>query len=246
MSDDQKMLERIQLLLNKAESTTPEEAQALREHAERLAVRHGIDQARIEAERTGQSIRRENIVWSKHVFSKAYFNRVESNFWSRIANGIGEVRCYRTVLSQTSRRFSMVGYESDVARVEMLAASLWLQAQTALDAWWKSPETRFDRRYQWTPNERLTVRGAFLDNFAYAAAERLRAQRKEALDEVKGTGTDLVLASRLAQVDEECGWGSARKARRTSFHANQAGYRAGQKASLGGNEVSGGRVSIEK
>lgn len=49
-------------LLAKAEQTTPREAEALTEHAERLMVKHGIDQALIDEKRARRGQATEPIV----------------------------------------------------------------------------------------------------------------------------------------------------------------------------------------
>lgn len=51
MADQDKVSERIALLLNKAERTTPEEAEALTAAAEKLMLKYGIEQAHIDAKR---------------------------------------------------------------------------------------------------------------------------------------------------------------------------------------------------
>lgn len=91
MSD--KKIELIQQLLAKAESTTPEEAEALTEHAERLMVKYGIEQAMLnskKSEKDGDKIVQETID-----FTGAY--RLE---WvalgHQVCHGLGSLRTLKS------------------------------------------------------------------------------------------------------------------------------------------------------
>ena len=65
-------LDLIAKLLAKAEQTTPEEAEALTEHAERLMVKYGIEQARIDERRARLGQTQEEIVKERMLFTGAY------------------------------------------------------------------------------------------------------------------------------------------------------------------------------
>src|SRR5690606_33971635 len=65
-------LDLITKLLAKAESTTPEEAEALTEHAERLMLKYGIEQARIDEQRARRGEAQEEIVKERMLFTGAY------------------------------------------------------------------------------------------------------------------------------------------------------------------------------
>jgi len=130
--------ERVALLLAKAESTTPEEAEALTEHAERLMLRHGIEQATVAAARRGQQVRPEEIVEQRIPFTGVY-GRALVTLGSAVAGEYGTVRTYYLqVRGATSTTLVLVGHESDVRAVETLVTSLVLQGRVALDRWWRT------------------------------------------------------------------------------------------------------------
>jgi hypothetical protein len=240
--NDERAIEKIQLLLRKAESTTPEEAQALTEHAERLMVRYGIEQARIAAE-SGKPMSSEPIVERKVWFGGTYSN-LEVDFRSWIVVAFGDIQTYRIMRRHTNQRaLVVVGHESDVGRAMVIADSLRLQAATALEKWW-SRIPGYERRSLST-GERTRLRRDFLASFASAASKRIKETRRQAVEEVKGTGTDLVLASRMTAVQQHMdGVGDLARARRRSYEGVGAGLEAGRKANIGGSEIEGGRRAI--
>jgi len=65
-------VELIAKLLAKAERTTPEEAEALTEHAERLMVKYGVEQALLDERRARLGQTREEIVQERMLFTGTY------------------------------------------------------------------------------------------------------------------------------------------------------------------------------
>ncbi|MGO1920858.1 MAG: DUF2786 domain-containing protein, partial [Microbacterium sp.] len=78
-------------LLAKAESTTPEEAEALTEHAERLMVKYGIEQARLDARRAKLGQAREEIVQEQMVFTGSYARDIRE-LGGNVAFALGSIR----------------------------------------------------------------------------------------------------------------------------------------------------------
>src|SRR5690554_6811468 len=104
-------LELITKLLAKAESTTPEEAEALTEHAERLMVKYGIEQARLDTRRAEAGRTREEIIQDRMLFAGAYARDIRE-LGAGIALALGAIRpMYGDASGGT---LYLVGFASDV------------------------------------------------------------------------------------------------------------------------------------
>ncbi len=237
--------ERIALLLSKAESTTPAEAEALTAAAEKLMLRHGIEQAVIDARRTG-SERRESITTAA-----LHVSGIHAVGWTqlaqRIVNGLGGLKMIRVGKANTTKATLYVyGFESDVNRMVTLYTSLQQQATTAQRAWWRAHPMR-----EWASRGRANQeRRAFLFGFARVVGERLEAERAEAVAEQEdAAGTALVLADRSALVNAafDVDWNPEtirqRRPRSTGSQSSaDAGAEAGERASTGARAVANTRA----
>lgn len=228
MSD--KKIELIQQLLAKAESTTPEEAEALTEHAERLMVKYGIEQAMLDSkksEKDGDKIVQETID-----FTGAY--RLEwISLGHQVCFGLGSLRTLRSTYKNKWARLYIIGYSSDVARAKMLIESLQAQCQVAIGAWWKT--NKFE--YLSAPSyDQEAARRSFAKGFGLGAGKRIRDNRLQVVEE-QGSGTELVLVSRDQRVQEH--FDSIAKGRsrvrggKGSALAQGYGFQAGQNANTG-------------
>lgn len=182
-------------LLAKAESTTPEEAEALTEHAERLMVKYGIEQAKLDARRAEAGQHREEIVQERMLFTGVYARDIRE-LGAGIGLALGTIRpMYSEV--HAGMILYLVGFASDVRQARILATSLEVQAMIAMRAWWK----RERDKYQWHPESaKRRARSGFIRGFGIGAAERITEARTVIIDE-SSTGTELVLASRRDEVD---------------------------------------------
>jgi hypothetical protein len=236
----EKKAELIAQLLAKAESTTPEEAEALMEHAARLAAKYMIDQATIDAKRAkaGQPI--EQIVTKTVTFTGAY--RLE---WIAlgvaVCNGLGNLRNLQSTFKNKAATLYVIGYESDVEQALILINSLQVQATVAVRAWWK--ENKVDFMWE-TSYDQEAARRSFAKGFGFGAGARIKENKNQVVQEA-GTGTDLVLASRDAKVQEHFDGISTRANRsrggKGSFGAMSAGREAGRNANTGDKGLTGGR-----
>lgn len=238
MSD--KKIELIQQLLAKAESTTPEEAEALTEHAERLMVKYGIEQAMLnskKSEKDGDTIVQETID-----FTGAY--RLE---WvmlgHQVCQGLGSLRTLKSTWKNKWARLYIIGYSDDVARAKILIESLQAQCQVATRAWWKTAKAQ----YEGAPSyDQEAARRSFASGFGIGAGTRIRDNRLKVVRE-SGSGTELVLVSRGVKVQEHFdGIAKGRsKARggKGSADARGHGIVAGQSANTGDKSV-GQRKSL--
>lgn len=238
MSD--KKIELIAQLLAKAESTTPEEAEALTAHAERLMVKYGIEQAVINERRAKSGSSDEKIVQEGITFSGAY--RLEmAHLGGMVAHGLGNIRCLLSTFKNKSVVLYLIGYESDVNQAKILIASLQVQSLVATRAWWKLNKNDFSLHSAY---DQEAARRSFTRGFGTGAGARIADSRKQAVQEV-GSGAELVLVSREAKVQgyfDNLAKGKRRaRGGKGDSYASVQGYRAGQNANTGGSAVTQGR-----
>ncbi|QDP44110.1 hypothetical protein SEA_JENOS_60 [Microbacterium phage Jenos] len=237
----EKKIDLIAQLLAKAESTTPEEAEALLEAAAKLMTKYAIDQAVIDERRAKEGKAGEKIVEKRIDFTGAYRGEL-LHMCSSVVWGLGTLRAMQYTGGKGKVfSFYLVGFESDVAQAELLINSLHLQAMVAVRNWWKAHK----EDYSWLSSyEQEKKRRSFVHGFGTGAGSRIAEGRKQAVQE-SSTGTDLVLVSRKAKVDEHMDAKNTRKSRaRTATGRDVAaghGYEAGRKANTGEKNVTQGR-----
>lgn len=238
MANLDKQLDKIAKLLRKAESTEyPAEAEAFREHAERLMIRYGIDKAAVDMERGRQGQTREPIVEKHLVIGGSY----QINQLNGLALLLSETRLVTTLQATRSRDsyrvLYVIGTESDVDQMLRLAESMLIQQRTALTKWWATVEGK-----GWmTETERLNERKEFVLGFFAGAALRLR----EIVGQEASTGSgELVLADRKQRANEWVGEkypnipdARQQKIARGTAEATRAGVVEGKKADVNGKKV---------
>jgi hypothetical protein len=159
--------------------------------------------------------------------------------------------------AKSNTYLQVIGFESDVRNVELLAASLQLQATTAMTRWYGQQNTD-----GWSKMDSFKQRRQFYVSFAQGLAAKLREAKRAGVDdavanEATRTGvdsdtarksTDLVLVSKKQRVDEwmDKEYGSTlRTVRRNyasgSYGASSAGYAAGRNADIGNPRLGGRR-----
>lgn len=231
-------LDLIAKLLAKAEQTTPEEAEALTEHAERLMVKYGIEQARIDERRGRLGESQEEIVQERIAFRGVYARDMRE-LGAGIAHALGTVRPLFAEDADGSLLY-LVGFASDAQQAKTLTMSLQVQAMVAMRAWWSAERAA----YQWySEGDKRRARSGFVRGFGVGAASRISDSRR-ALVEEAGSGTELVLASRRERVDAAVDEMSTRRARRRQGADAAAfvhGHRSGRDARTGERGVTPGR-----
>lgn len=238
MSD--KKIELIQQLLAKAESTTPEEAEALTEHAERLMVKYGIEQAMLDSKKSEKD--GDKIVQDTIDFTGAY--RLEwISLGHQVCHGLGSLRTLKSTYKNKWARLYIIGYSADVARAKMLIESLQAQCQVAVRAWWKTAKDQ----YAGAPSyDQEAARRSFAQGFGIGAGKRISENRLQVVEEA-GTGTELVLVSRDSKVqtyfDGIAKGRSRSRGGKGSSSARGHGIIAGQNANTGEKSV-GQRKSL--
>ena len=227
MSD--KKIELIQQLLAKAESTTPEEAEALTEHAERLMVKYGIEQAMLDSKAGKLS---EEIITDWVEFKGVYILEMIA-LGAEVCNGLGNLRVLQSRYKNKWTRLHIIGFKSDVERAKTLIASLQIQSAVACRAWWKQHK---DEYVLYPSYDQEVARRSFVRGFASGAGERIRNSRQQVVEEA-GTGTELVLVSRDRKVQDYYDSIAKGQVRRTPkkdmSSARGHGIVAGKNASMG-------------
>jgi hypothetical protein len=227
----EKKINLIAQLLAKAESTTPEEAEALTEAAQKLMAKFMIDQATIDAKRGKLGHAREAIVREAEQMAGSY-QKPMMDLWHTVGQAYGPLRFLKSN-GKNVINFYIIGHESDVEQFRALGKSLEIQCTVAMRAWWLANKTSYDHlntRGKWE------ARAAFITGFARGAARRMAEGKRQAISEA-GPGTELVLADRSAAVEEYFEGLGSRKGRAGKGYydgeATNAGYRAGQQANTG-------------
>lgn len=236
----EKKIDLIAQLLAKAESTTPAEAEALTEHAERLMIKYGIEQAVINERRATQGSASEKIITIKIVFNGAY--RLEwLSLGHSVVMGLGGLRALQSTYRNKEATLHIFGFESDVQQAEVLINSLRVQSTVAVRAWWKANSASHTNLSSY---DQEAARRSFVKGFGYGAGKRIKDGRLHIVQEA-GAGTELVLVSRDAKVQAHLDGitTSPNRSRggKGSTEAAGQGYRAGQNANTGGKTVTQGR-----
>lgn len=251
--------QRIRKLLDKAESTdSPAEAEALTEKAYELMERYAIDEALIHGTRE----KPDEIMQKEFEFAGTL-----GRSWRRVLTSMAYASdCLVVIYDNTYRKpykftATATGYESDLERLEMLHASVSIQAMRALKQF-----ERDHRSWSWLSKmDKFKERREFIESFASGLASKLRqakthavkvaaeeraAQTGESVADTKA-GVDLALRDRKENVrdwyDRKYGNGlrSVRSRHQSgSSAAGAAGYNAGRSADTGTTRVGGGRRAI--
>jgi hypothetical protein len=255
MESREKFADKISKLLAKAESTNSDaEAEALVAKAQEWMTEYAIDEAMIDAARGLESA--EKVVEAQIVYRGIF----------RVASfDIGKVLCKpndcRHLISNghNTTTLYVVGFESDVARVKMLDASVQIQAHGALLRWGREPEQVEAKRIlsgmQWYKSRR-----EFLFGFANGLEAQLAKARGKAVKTAQAKqssgpsdSVELVLRDKKARVDDwvDQSYGELRNVSRRyssgGHGARSAGHAAGQRANASGRgEVHGNARSLPR
>jgi hypothetical protein len=167
-----------------------------------------------------------------------------------ILNGIARTHGVQSIRHSGSEFYTLIGFESDLDVVEILFASLHLQALNGVEK--ARPSRGLVQRYDAatgryadgvTAGDVKAFRRAFILGFAQRVSERLRETQREAQANSEA-GTDLVLVDRKAAVDSLTKELFPKVVTRKTY-ARGDGYRSGQaagsRANLGTTGIGSGR-----
>lgn len=233
---DDAVLAKVRKILAKAEdaAATPAEAETYTAKAAELIAAYGIDRALL-AERCPGS----DVVGDRVVLLDAPYALDKAGLLSAVASALRCRAVQRTRYDGGTQELSMhlFGYESDLARAEVLYTSLLLQASSAVQRTFPPPGEHV-----------AAYRRSWLTGFTRAVARRLADSEARAETAAQddaagpaGRSMSLVLADRSVAVRSalESEYPHLRKAqaRMLSGSGGHSGYLAGQRADLGGTRV---------
>lgn len=232
MSD---VIDRVRKLLAKSERAgTPEESEIYMEKATSLIAKHGIDEALLAA--SGERL--DEVESREYTFTGSYQIQ-QAVLLHRIASAL---RC-QSVRYQGQRGGGggavVVGFASDLERVDLLYSSLNLQmlsqVKDVTPDYWSNESTR-------------GFRVSWAQGFSARVMTRLEEAEKKAVNETESTGAELVLRDRSAEVDSryQSMFPNVKKDRRKVGSASgySAGVQAGNRADLGNKRVGGSRTAL--
>jgi hypothetical protein len=189
----QRAVGRVRALLAKAESTEfPEEAEALTARAQELITRHTISEALLAA---GTKPTRQDAASGRRVFVDSPYEVAKTDLLDVVAT----VNLCRAVPHQNLGLSTVLGYPADLDAVELLFASLLVQATAAMV---RAGQHHDDAG----PPGTRSFRRSFLASYTQRIGERLagaaEAARRQAVADAPDCGLVPVLAGRHRAVDE--------------------------------------------
>ncbi|HEU0041233.1 MAG TPA: DUF2786 domain-containing protein, partial [Jiangellaceae bacterium] len=208
---DDALLARVRALLAKAESTTyPAEAEALSAKAQELMSRHSIEQAMLDAHHHAETPTSARRLWIDAPYAGPK---------SLLIHEVAEANHCRSVSHGALGCVTVIGDESDLDAVELLATSLMVQATSAMLAAGSQVGVSGQSRTR-------SFRHSFLVAYATRIGQRLQAASQE---QVASAGTALVpvLARRKEAVDSLFTTLFPRTSTRSWSPGNSAGWGAG-------------------
>lgn len=242
----EKTLKLITKLLAKAANTPfAAEAQAFQEHAERLMVRYGIEQATIDAE-AGKSGRPQEPMVEERVEFGGQYKVGQARGFTSVALAFNTVRVLQAN-TPSKKILYLIGAESDVAQVLRLFDSLRLQLEAAMQSWWPT----YPYKDFLSAQEKTLERRQFQLGFLTTVAGRIGAIYSAEVTNGE-PGNELVLASRRDRADQHVNhlYPQIRAARRQSMsmgsrNAHSAGSYAGTRASVNAEMSASVRGSLK-
>lgn len=254
MTDDQeKFVDRINKLLRKAESTTPEEAELLFAKAAELMAKYQIEEAMLKARepKARGSVQREKFysvsIWRFPIAEMKWriamamglkVIKLESNIWREVNDK----------LYKENEQYEMFGFPEDLEHFKMIVTSLEVQMLRAELAWWQKNEQHYKHEKK---SAQHNVRRGFMFAFAQGAAAKYqevgRKAQKEAEAEHGSDSVALVLRDKSLEISDvfSKAYPSTRrvadKKNRGDAWAQSSGYEAGQRADVGQTGLAGDR-----
>lgn len=233
--------------------STQHERDVAAEQAERLMIKHGIDQAMLPDQQV-----KENITVTKIFFGGAYAK--DRMYAAHAVVRALKLQAYKqegvsgtdltSGKAQSGIKYSIVGFESDVRDAVQLVGSLDLQASLAVKDWVKA-QNPIEWKFR-SQAAKTIARRSFISAFGSGAAKRIRESRRVVIaEEPDAAGTALVLASREEQVADYFNnlpnMGKARaRSRQYDGRAGAAGRSAGYEANTGSRSLSASQRSLSR
>ncbi|MDH6608272.1 hypothetical protein M2164_003907 [Streptomyces sp. SAI-208] len=203
---DARVLGRIRALLAKAEATGyPEEAEALTAKAQELMARHSVDEALLDARAPAKDTPGACRIGVEPPYEQAK---------AVLLDAVATANHCRAVWNEPFAFSTVVGFEGDLAAVELLYTSLLVQAQSAMAKAEAAQRAGGRKRTK-------TFRQSFLAAYAHRVGDRLRtaaetpvtddllpvlASREVAVTDRMERMFPRTTTTRLRGVSDEAGW----------------------------------------
>jgi hypothetical protein len=203
---DARALGRIRALLAKAEATGyPEEAEALTAKAQELMARHSVDEALLDAQAPSHDTPGACRIGVEPPYEQAK---------AVLLDAVATANHCRAVWNEPFAFSTVVGFEGDLAAVELLYTSLLVQAQSAMATAEAAQRAGGRKRTK-------TFRQSFLAAYAHRVGDRLRtaaeapvtddllpvlASREVAVTDRTDQMFPQTTTTRLRGVSDEAGW----------------------------------------
>lgn len=226
----QDFAEKVALLLAKAEGTdNPAEAEAYTAKAEELMLKHGIEEAQVQAKRPGT---RPDPIIIERIYVNGTYEAATVTYGYAVAPSF-HCKSYQSKGANGKGHYIwLVGHTSDVEQAAILLRSMLVQSEMAMRHWWENggrESSGFDRA------TKKLARRQFMFGFGNGVRERLREIHNRVVEESE-PGTALVLVDRSKKVDSwigdnmTFGKGRSRSLKGGSYAAGDAGHQAGREA----------------
>lgn len=252
-----KRMQKVALLLKKAESTTPAEAEALQAKAAELLELWHLDSVRVRAlagEATPIDDPFESQLWEVKVSSMA---KAHGELAYRVAAGSNCKPIYWGEQTKHKVRLKVFGRRSDLERAALLRASISMQLASALTAW--TAERLEEQPYLKGTWPLFVEQRSFVLAYASAVANRLAVARREArkLADEPSVSTPasrealaLAIRDETARLDEfvneSCGKLSRMRqsSQKYDYNGAAAGQAAASRAQFGSTRLQTGPRAI--
>jgi hypothetical protein len=248
----EKYVDKINGLLRKAESTTPEEAELLYAKAAELMAKYQIDEAMLMAK---EHKARGTVQSEKFVSVSIWRFPINELKW-RVAMAMGlkviqlQKDIWREVNGKTYKEnevLDIFGFNEDIEMFKMLITSLEIQMMRAENTWWQEHAHLYTNI---SKSKQHNTRRGFMFAFAQGAASKYtevgRKAQKQAEAEHGSESVALVLRDKSLEIADAFKSAyphtkstSDRKSRGDAY-AQSAGYVAGQNADVGQSGVGSG------
>ena len=226
----EKIINRIEALLRKAESTnSDEEREMLSAKAEELMIKYSIDQAMLDPDRST-----EDKIISVQVYMRGIYQMIHMTSALSVVKAMG-ARGYYTDLRRLNKTVvvTIIDFESTIGLVQRMVDSVLAQSMMSMNFWWAA------NKNEWPDKAGYVARRSYLEGFGSGVADRIRREREEAVAEAsKTSGGELVLARGRKLDDAVAPLGLVNKAsrHRSARDARVAGFVDGQRADINRKE----------
>lgn len=222
----EKIINRIEALLRKAESTnSDEERETLSAKAEELMIKYSIDQAMLDPDRNT-----EDQIISVQVHMRGIYQMIHMASALSVVKAMG-ARGYYTDLRRLNKTVvvTIIDFESTIGMIQRMVDSVLTQGMMSMSFWWAANKS------EWAASQGYMARRSYLEGFGRGVADRIRREREEAVAEVSETSSgELVLARDRKLDDAVASLGLVAKAarHRSARDARVAGFIDGQQADI--------------